>query len=218
MRRNFRFQLAVLALMLAAISIPLAAHAQCPIWTCAPPCVYPTSLDVVGQISGTPDSRGAFRVIIRDCDGSPCEGAVVRLEMNPDDIHICDYQGGDSVDCATNSIIKFTNAAGEAVFHVVGSAIRTSVPPIGTADLWVNGVKVRSYWAAAFDLDGGGVSVSDVSKWMQDWGSGLYFPRGDYDHDGKLTMADLTILLRVYGDGTSVEGCETYAPGAAYCW
>jgi len=223
MRTMCRLSLVLLVLVVATSAVPQPSRSEtdCPSWRYCqtPPRIdYPTSLTVVGQNSGVPDSRGEFRVVVRDCDGNPCVGSNVSLEFGQQDIRICDYQGGGEVFCEGPVIIKYTDAAGVAVFHVVGEADR-SRPWEGWqhASLTVNHKWMTQYPVAAFDLDGGGVSVTDLTAWLQDWGSGINYARGDYDHDGVLSLRDYSILLSVWGAGTSANGCGTYAPGAALC-
>ncbi len=223
MRTTCRLSLILLVFVVATSAVPQASHSEtyCPDWmNCQhPPLIdYPKSLTVVGQNGGVPDARGEFRVVVRDCDGNPCVGSPVSLDFGQQDIRICDYQGSGEVYCEGKIVIKYTDAAGVAVFNVVGQADRSQPwADWQHASLVVNGRWMTQYPVAAFDLDGGGVGLTDLTAWMQDWGSGINYARGDYDHDGVLSLLDYSILLNVWGAGSSLNGCGTYAPGAALC-
>ena len=60
---------------------------------------------------------------------------------------------------------------------------------------------------AAADEDGNGLGAADISLWQQDYFSGPYWERSDFDGDGTLSAADLSIWLSLYFAGGSTRSC-----------
>jgi len=183
----------------------------------------PDYIDVVGRgPDGRPDStRGTFVIVIRDMGNNPIPGAQVIVDLGGcPDIQIDRQQWPSLIaDCPTKTVRRFTDANGRATFCIVGAGANLGGAPgpgAGCVSVQVDGMGVKQLTATATDENGGvtnpGVDLTDIRACLLDWGSGQYFGRSDFDHDGLLGLPDLIVLLRVWGSGTSVFGPNALCP------
>ncbi len=183
----------------------------------------PAFIDVVGRgADGQPDSlRGTFEVVVRDAASIPVANAMVVVDFGAcPDIRIDRTQWPSlTVDCGTRTVRRLSDAAGVARFCIVGSGTNTGGAPgagLQGAIVYAMGIGLAHSTAAVTDQNGAvttpGVELSDVTSWIRDWGSGTYYGRSDYDHDGTLSLPDLLILLRTWGAGSSIAGPVDICP------
>ncbi len=177
----------------------------------------PSYIDVVGRgPDGAPDlTRGTFVIIARDQGGNPMGGLPVTVSLAAcTDIRIDSQQWAPlTVDCATKSVTGVTAADGTVTFCIVGAATNqggANGAGAGGACVYGAGSLMATMTATVFDQNGAvtnpGVELTDAMAMMRDWGSGNYYGRSDYDHDGLLGLSDMIVLMRVWGAGSSVAG------------
>ena len=189
-------------------------------------CDCPSFVDIVGTVAGVPDTLGTFCVRAHDLGNNPLPGQPVTIDFGAcTDLAICRAQlPGDIVDCPTHTITATTNAAGVVCFTVVGAAKNWPAPVSGPGSnsivVQVAGITCAHATAVVYDESGAatagvkGVDVSDLRSLLADWGSGIYYGRSDFNHDGPpLSSLDLRAWLVRWGTGTSNDGCATtYCP------
>ena len=190
-------------------------------------CVFLPFIDVMGTDGTDADPFGTYTVTVKDIGDFAIEGSVVTLNFAAAfDIRICtDFVPvGQTNTC--NIAQAITDASGVATFIVAGAANNTG----GADGVGLDGVEVRAdgyllgtITAAAYDQNGrtgigfAGVSGSDESALRTDVGlfggvgNELYKGRGDLNHDGEISGADVSKHQTLSGYGTSVAGCE-YCP------
>jgi hypothetical protein len=171
----------------------------------------PHAIRLVGGSAGAPDSlAGAFRVTALDLALNPVHNSTVVLDFSGcPDLRLASSPAmpGVTIDCARHTAMAFTDQFGVAHFTLVGSGANSSGDD-RTACLRVimDGITLPSPIVSAFDLDGmNGVGPGDLVVWLADLGSRRYHSRSDYDADGVLTAADLSLLLAELGTQRSVR-------------
>lgn len=186
-----------------------------------PDVALPSSITLVGHVSGSPDAGGRFEILVRDHALQPIAGSIVVLDFgNVADLHLSTavVQPGSIVDCPTRTIRSVTDANGRASFTIVGAALvgqpqclAATCP--GKVRVYTDGIYVGEIDVSAFDLDGvGGVSGADLAAWLGDFGSALDPRRSDYDGNGNLGGADLSLWLTRFGSELSQQSGGTYCP------
>lgn len=209
---------------LLLLCIPVIAGAQPgipdPASSIIPQCIW-----LVGHDGVNADPVGRFQVTVIDNTGAPVVGSQVMVDFFPcPTIQPCNNQLDASklVICPAKQVIDFvgTNAAGQVFFDIIGGSdgiganpIGAGLPPCAVIRAWdpIGGgwIALGNVRAAVFDLDCFGVGANDLSVWLDDFGSGLYFERSDYDCSGSIGANDLSIWLNVFGSGASALGCPT---------
>jgi hypothetical protein len=194
----------------------------------------PQYIDVVGSKDGIPDAYGQFTVTARDIGNNPLVGMEIKVVINCPDIRICTapVPPGQTNSCLQpgGSATATTDANGEASFIICGAATNTggSATGCGASGASICGDFEPQYgwvlvsWAtvAVYDQNGAatnaGLEVTDLSAWLGDFGkiaTNGYKGRSDYSHNGTLDVVDLSLLLKVLGQGNSRQGCAgTYCP------
>ena len=126
-------------------------------------------------------------------------------------IEICSPQPDPAVlvDCSTRTVRYVGDGSGHASFAIAGCVDR-SVPGSHAPScvLYVDGVLFGTIPIAAVDEDGNGVGGADNSLWQQDYFSGQYWERSDFDGDGALGGGDLSQWLTVYFGNGSTQSCS----------
>jgi hypothetical protein len=180
----------------------------------------PRHLVLVGHCAGVPDPTFSFLLTLRDAAGAPLAGLPVAIAIEPGaNIAVCSTQPAASrveVVAGWIRIWNTTDYSGRAMFRIVGARPAPSLSP--GAFVHYCGANRHLVHVAAVDLDGGGVSCTDLSCWLEDSGLTLepiprHLPEADYDGDGLVTAADLSTWLAVAGGGLSMESCGTLPGG-----
>lgn len=220
----------VAALLIAAP--PRAAASGVPDYSQS---VVPSAIDVMGvNAAGQPDPAAAFDVVIRDLAQNPIAGAIVAVYLGDCvDLRISEQSSGlvnpalagQVFDCPTRTIRRMTDANGRVRLSVLGAAVNaTGGSAAGAGErcarFFVEGVAIGLATVHIYDQNGGagggdGVEISDLSRWLVDFGSGVYVGRSDYGMatPGVLSIADLAEWLRRFGAGNSSSGTQ----GAGFC-
>lgn len=180
----------------------------------------PRHLVLVGHCAGVPDPTFSFLLTLRDAAGLPVRGLPVAIAIEPGSgIGVCENQpAAERVEVAGSwvRVWNTTDYWGRAMFRIVGGRPSPSLSP--GAFVHYCGANRHLVHVAAVDLDGGGVCGTDLSCWIEDFGRTLdvvpqHLPEADYDGDGRVTAADLSIWLAVHGRGLSMESCGTLPGG-----
>lgn len=180
----------------------------------------PRHLVLVGHCAGVPDPTFSFLLTLRDAAGAPVAGLPVAIAIEPGSgIGVCgDQPAAQRVELVGSWVLVWntTDYSGRAMFRIVGGRPSPSLSP--GAFVHYCGAHRHLVRVAAVDLDGGGVSGTDLSSWLEDFGLTLdvvprHLPEADYDGDGLVTAADLSIWLGVHGGGRSMESCGTLPGG-----
>jgi len=193
-------------------------------------------IDVEGSTGGAPDdcSDGRcsdFTVTVRDFANAPIAGSTVVIDFSgcPDIQLSCDqinfltgqsYLGGKKVAGTTNAGGQFTfKAQGSGTATVAGApGTRVNVP---CAQLYADGVSLRSLIVAAYDVDGLGSPATAVdsgdlaivsresSRVMLGFNG---FARDDYNHSGTINGADVARSAAMVLDQQAGTGSSKTAP------
>jgi hypothetical protein len=108
-----------------------------------------------------------------------------------------------------------TDAQGQVQPVFMGGRDPLRGAPTDRLRVYADGVLLANVNVAVFDLDGhDGVGSGDLSLWLQDFGSGQNWGRGDYDGSGFLGTGDLSMWLTVFGSGRSAASCGGTTAGA----
>ena len=160
---------------------------------------------------GHPDPAGEFTVTVRDLANSPMAGSLVDVDFTAaTDVALCGVQGaGTSLVASVASGV--TGADGQVTMTLLGHGIAGAPPSSSSAvRIYADGVLLGSIPCAAFDLDGvGGLNGADESRWLADYITGLFMPRGNYDNSGALGGSDLSIWLSTFVRGKQVQSCPS---------
>lgn len=184
-----------------------------------PNCVIPAGITLGATNGAALDLGQRFVVLVRDAAGAPVANAPVEVSFGCRGTHVASRPPsvlGDVVACLGNGAAvskAATDAQGFANF-VIGGAVRGVLaggPPC--AKVSAMGVTLGSVRVAVLDLVGvDGVNVTDMSKWLSIFGSGLYVQAADYNLDGVVNITDLSLLQLAMGAGGSVAPCFSYCP------
>jgi hypothetical protein len=190
----------------------------------------PAFIRLVGHDgNGIADPAGRFHVVIRDLANNPIANTVVRVELHGSDLRMASTPALPwlHVDCATRSVWGLTDAQGRLEFAVLGYAnnpfgagpgaaaggARILEYPPGVPCCGPGGINLISSTVAAADHDGDGLDVLDVSRFLADLGSGIYFGRSDHNQFGTVDVVDLSILMTSLGIGRSTVGMQDLPAG-----
>ena len=191
----------------------------------------PTFIDVVGTHGGIPDPLGQFSVIVRDLANNPMPGVQVTIDFSQcPDTRVALAQGaGLAVHAANNAVSRVTNAAGVAVFTIVGAGtlgcdLSTCPPGVpNCARICAGGVLLGSTSVAIFDLDGAsptgieGVNILDQEHFTSDFFCGANPPRSNFDHLAGVSASDLARFIGViYAGAINGTGSPQGSNGAGY--
>ena len=238
MHRRSRSVLPACCLLIGAAS---AAHAK-------PPdpahCTIPRWIDVVGRVhdGAAPDPLGEATFVMRDFARNPLPGTRVILDFSACcDLRLCSaIVNGQTVDCASRRVTGVADAHGEVRLTVLGAAIDPgaasgTAPGPGRdavrvwADFDAGPYPIASLTAVVLDQDGAlgsmhdGVDLLDAQALFHLFGAtmlggGVYVARGDLNHDGVNSVADVTEAMHQMGRLQLLGGvgCDAaYCPGAA---
>jgi hypothetical protein len=222
----------------AAMLLPLApAHAGTypdPVNSTIPHyiCVVGAHLDGGNEV---PDAAGEFTVVFRDAANNPVPDAEVVIDFSRcDDIVLCQTQiAGLTIDCVTKTVHMFTDAAGKAVFRIVGGARNTgavgsvAAPGCGLdgVSILASGMNLGSVTAAVLDqngaIGGNGVDALDLALFSDDVGSAAlnstYRARSDYNFDQSNSGVDLAVFANHLGAAALGTGSGDGCANTAYC-
>lgn len=172
----------------------------------------PAFVTIVGQSLGVADPSGAFTITVRDLGNNPINGSSVLLDFSTAvDLRPAADQldAGSLVNCTGKTVRRFTDVTGQVSFTVVGGSNNLGASPgagFGGVKVYADGVLLGALTAAVLDQDfDSGAGANDLSVWLSDQGSTLYFGRSDYDYDSSLGANDLSLWLGAQGTGLSAE-------------
>jgi hypothetical protein len=184
-----------------------------------PDCTFPTHVVLVGRdANGAADPLGTLNFVIRAVGHRPISGAIIVLDFSSTpDLKISSNQpdGGIlDVSCPVGSVKAMTHADGSASFSIVGRAIHSAAGAhAATLDLYCNGVLLGTIPVAAFDQDGvAGINPTDNSLFLNDFFSGQYWERSDFDGNGVLGPADLSLWAEAFFAANSVQSGMEICP------
>jgi len=185
-------------------------------------CSVPTFIPVVGTQGGVPDPTGLFSILVRGYGDVPMSGVLVSLDFsNVKDVRLCSTQPAmEMLDCAYHMIRGITDAQGKVDFLVLGAGRNRGGDPgdsHANVVVYADGVRLGEASATAVDENGAitspGVEASDLSALVRDIGLGTYVVRSDFNRDGGLGGADLSVWLASYSGARSRTGC----PSSGFC-
>jgi len=173
--------------------------------------------------TGVPDPNGRFQVVLRDVANNPIANWEIIVDFSGcSDLKLCDVAPpGQFVDCRTKTVRGYTDAQGSIWFDVVGEGTNLGASPgpaTGCAKITAQYLEdLISPTVNIYDQNGAvgtkGMEVTDLSAFLKDLGTGMYFGRSDYNQGGALEVIDLSVFLSRFGTGFSSEGCTTtYCP------
>ena len=174
---------------------------------------HPSFIALMGHDgSGNTDPRGEFLVVFRDIANNPIPNAVIRVELTVSDVVLCADQQAGLTGHGASYVEGLTDQAGMFTVSLrgagAGAAQQILSGPRG-GQIFGNGQLLANIEVVAYDLDGtGGVGANDLSLWLQDFGLGQDFLRGDYDGDGSMGANDLSFWLTLFGGGASAASCS----------
>jgi hypothetical protein len=216
--RRFVLPFAALVSILAIASfVPALAHAGFP----PPPnSTIPSHVLLVGRdASGNADPRGLMTAVIRDLANNPMPNVTVAVDFSvTPDMRPAAVQPDPAiaaVDCVSGPMVMgLTGADGSVTFSIVGRANRSAATAAQSQTLrfYADGTLLGQVVVSAFDLDGGGVGPSDLNAWLQDFFSGQYWARADYDGNLTVGPADLSAWLGAFFGSQSVQGGGASCP------
>ena len=208
-----------LSILLVFTAFPALARAQIIVEPPPNNSVVPALIPVVGHgASGLPDPTGEIEVIVRDFSNQLVPGALVVLDFGDcTELRLCAdaHDPGVTVDCATRTVRRSSDASGSARFRVMGWSVAapgTPGAPVHSAMVFADGVLLGRPTVAIYDLDAQGLGAADLADWLRDFFSGLDPARGDYDGSGALSASDLSKWLTAYFAGGSVANCSPEGP------
>jgi len=180
----------------------------------------PACIKLVGSKANVPDPHGLFTVVVKDLAGNPINNASVVIDISGcTDLRLYSNQldAGANVNCPAKRTQKFADATGTVTFIVLGeSRPGVGVTLQGAGKIFANGTQLGSPTVSAFDLNGGGngVEITDLSLWLQDFGSpgNPPFGRSDFDCSGSVGINDLSQWLAEFGFTTSIDGGQANCP------
>lgn len=174
---------------------------------------WPRHVNLVGRNAvGVSDPAGTLDFHVTRASGVEEPWMIVFDLTNAPDLDLClEQDPGVILQCDAGGqryVRVFCDNHGRASFRLVGHADHaapgTNAPSLS---VYVDGVPFGTIPIAAFDQDGNGVNPSDQSLWLQDYFSGQYWERSDFDGDGVLGPNDLSLWRQAFfGDG-SISNC-----------
>ena len=173
----------------------------------------PHHVVVVGtDAAGVADPAGTLTFVIRHLSGNPYPDPLIVLDFsNSPGIELCSVQADPAVtvDCPTRTARFFGDHLGNASVRITGRVNRgTPGSQAPSCHLFADGVLMGLVPIAAPDEDGNGLGAADNSLWQQDYFSGPYWERSDFDGDGSLGAADLSLWTTLYFAGGSTRSCS----------
>jgi hypothetical protein len=181
----------------------------------------PRVLTVVGRnVLGEADPLGEFRIVVRDLGNYPESGQIVTLDFSAStDLRLgTDQSPYGTLDCNSRvlSASAVTGANGVAVFRVTGRADHLLGSTSGALlRVFSDGVLLAfsGVSVAVLDQDGGGLGPGDLSEVLEDLFSSTNPARSDFDGNGVVGPADLSLWLAAFFAGGSIhEGSPTTCP------
>jgi len=173
-------------------------------------------LTLVGTNGSVADSYHQLKCTLRDQYGNLLAGVPLDINFTPNAQYaICQSQPYVTyVSCALPTGLRLrqtSDANGVAIFRVVGGSNGNAVPQpisfwftVSEAELGAGGDKI-----AVLDLDGaGGAQPADYSQLLNDFFSGLYYERSDFNFNGVLDPGDLSQWQIAFFGGGSAVGCS----------
>lgn len=197
--------------------VALSAFAPPPAGAGLPPppqSTIPQHVLLVGRdASGNADPLGAATAVIRDFANNPVPGVEVLIDFSTTpDMRPSAAQPDPaivSVDCPGGPVLKVvTGANGSVTFRIVGRAnlSAATAAQLPTLRFYCQGAYLGQAIVSAYDLDGGGVGPTDLNAWLQDFFSGNYFARSDYDGNLIVGPNDLSMWLKAFFGSNSIQG------------
>jgi hypothetical protein len=195
----------------------LAAGSGQPSGIPVPHGTMPPAITLVGTNAGVPlGVVGPFVVNVRDQANNTLGGVPVVVDLSAcGDLELCADQHDPAalVNCASKTVRKFTNVAGDVTFNVLGSSHGVATTGLGGGKVYAGGVLIGTLTVTAPDLDGvGGVGINDLSLWLGDFGSHQTWGRSDFDYSGTLGVNDLSVWLTIYGETPWTASCGFACP------
>ncbi len=176
----------------------------------------PSCFGLVGSNTGTIDPAGEFCVTVRDLANLPINNSLVVVDLSGcSGLYICDNnEMGLTVDCGTQTVRGFTGAGGVICFRIKGYANNgpfgdtSPVNPFNCAKIYADGVLLNSPSVYAYDHDGNGLLINDLSPQLGDFfGASNPASRSDINCDGANLPNDWSLFLDVYFLDGSIENC-----------
>lgn len=201
--------LAVPLLLTLFVAVPARASVPDPASSTWPHHVLLVGTDANGVVD--PAGRMDFTICRTGCLIHSGFALIVLDFSNSPGIEICSQQPDPNVivDCSTHTVRYIADGSGHANFAIAGRVDR-SVPGSHAAScgLYADGVPFGTIPVAAIDQDGGGVGPPDNSLWQQDYFSGQYWERSDFNGDGVLGPADLSLWTTLFFASGSLLSCR----------
>lgn len=178
----------------------------------------PPHLQVVAMHGGVPDrDAGRFDVVVRDLANNPVAGVFVTLDFGavPELRLAADpLDPEEAVNCAARTVRRLTTNLGVASFTVLGcGGNQTAQPSALIAKVWAADVLLGTTRVSLLDFDcANGAGANDFGLWLDDFGKGLPYGRGDWDGSGALGANDLSVWLEAFGRGGSAETAAPLCP------
>ncbi len=214
-------KVASFSLLLLGLTRVAAAQLPCPQF-----CLIPQFINVAGTSGGITDPTAAFSVIVRDCAANPIPNVTVEVDfMGCPDTRLCNINvPNQQVNCFTRVVKAVTDGTGRARFDIPGSGRNLGGSPgagSNCAVIRANGLALGHTTVVVNDQNGGsgtpnpGMDVTDLTAWLIDYGTGVYYGRSDYSglyglDVYVLSVVDLAKFLAAFGTGYSAQGCPTF--------
>jgi len=183
-------------------------------------------INLVGYYNGASDPSNAadstsfksnLAVTVRDLANNPVAGSNVVIDFSgcTSDVKIGSTQSyhAETVGCSGATVSNFTNAAGQVNFVVIGGRSASSAHAAGCAKVYADGVLLASIGVGTYDENNAaGVTLVDLSAWVNDYGSATNPDRSDFDGSGSVTLVDLSYWVSCYGAAKSNTSAASLCP------
>lgn len=207
----------LLALVLVGVSLHGPARAGVISVPSPANCSKPSRIVLTGEtLSGAPDPYGEFSVTVRDLANLAVTGSLVIVDFtDAPSVKVPTDQSDPAIQwqhCSPALYGKFTPTNGTVTFRLAGLPSATC-QSTATVHIYADGVLIASPSVATLDLDGtGGVTATDLSRWLELYFAGTHCAVADFDGSGDLGAADLGSWLEFYFHHSS-----TTSSPAPYC-
>lgn len=178
----------------------------------------PVLIRVVGfSADGSLDPTGEFTVTLRDVAQNPLPDFQVKVDFTDcPGLELCGVTGANyaRIDPTGHIVTAMTDAAGQVHLRIAGSLnlpIGAPEPANWRARVSACSILLSTPTVAVLDLTGrDGTNSGDFSYFVTDIGAHLFYARDDYDGNGVVNSADLSVLATLTGLHGSLHGCGNH--------